>query len=154
MTERSSESAISFVYRVTPSTTSTYLSPGKLTRTVLESTGLIACAGRRCQSTLAIPSHHVHEGWTIASNSSSLSHQAGVACCIWTYQEDIARCLAMMIIAKGHGLKGQTHGQFVFLRRDECLPCSTKSVLESSGRLMNRSNGSQAGQTQILVHII
>lgn len=153
-TERGSESAISFVYRVTLSNTSIYLGPGKLTKSVLENTGLIACRGRGCKSTLAIPSHHVYEGWTIASNSPSLRHQAGVACCIWTYQDDIARCLAMTIYMKRHGLRNSAHGQFVFLRRDECFPCSTRSVLESSGRLMDRRIADQAGQRHIVVHII
>ena len=153
-TERGSESAISFVYRVTISNTSIYLGPGKLTKTVLESTGLIACKGQGCKSTLAIPSHHVHEGWTIASNSPSLRHQAGVACCIWTYQDDIARSLAMIIHMKRHGLRSQAHGQFVFLRRHECFPCSTRSVLESSGRLMDRRIADEAGQRHIVVHVI
>lgn len=153
-TERGSESAISFVYRVTLSKTLIYLCPGKLTQSVLESTGQIACTGRGCRSTLAIPSHCVQEGWNIASNSSSLEHQAGVACCIWTYQDDIARCLAIITHMKRHGLKGAVHGQFVFLRRHECFPCSTRSVLESSGRLMDRRIADQAGQKNIVVHII
>lgn len=73
-TERGTDSAVSFVYRVTLSNTSVYLGPGKLTKTILESAGQIDCRGRGCKSTLAIPSHQVHKGWTIASNSPSLRH--------------------------------------------------------------------------------
>ena len=153
-TERGGGTVIYFVYRVTLSNTSVYLGPGKLTKSVLESTGLIACRGRECTSTLAIPSHHVQEGWSIASNDASLRHQAGVACCMWTYEDDIARCLAMIIHMKRRGLKSSRHGQFVFLRRDECFPCSTRSILESSGRLMDRRTADQAGQRHIVVHVI
>ena len=139
---------------MTLSETSIHLGPGMLTKTVLESSGQIACTGRGCRSTLTIPSHCVQEGWKIASNNSSLKYQAGIACCIWTYQDDIARCLAMVIHMKRHSLRGTVPDQYVFLRRHECLPCSTRSVLESSGRLMDRRIADQAGETNFVVHII
>ena len=152
--ERGSETAITFVYRVTLPNASYYIGPGKLTKSVLENTGLVACDGRKCRNKLAIPSHHVVDGWVISNDNPKLKHQAGLACCIWTYENDVARALAMVLHMKRHGMRGRMAGHYVFLRRNECFPCCTKSILESSGRLMDRRLADRDGQRNIVVHLI
>ena len=154
VSEGVSETAITFVYRVTLPNASYYIAPGKLTKSVLENTGLIVCEGRRCRSNLAIPSHHVIDGWRISSDNPKLKHQAGIACCIWTYENDVARTLAMVLHMRRHSIKSKTSGHFVFLRRNECFPCCTESILEASGRLMDRRIADKDGQRNIVVHVM
>lgn len=151
--ERAPGTAITFVYRVTLPNSSHYIGPVELTRTVLESTGLITCQGLRCKYPLAIPSHHVVSGWSISSDNPQLKFQAGVARCIWTYENDVSRALAIVLHLKRHGTRGKAH-EYVFLRRNECFPCCTKSVLESSGWLLDRRSADSSGQSKAVVHVI
>lgn len=156
-TEQGVQTAISFVYRVTVSRVPIYVSPGLLTKSVLENTGLIACESRGCRDRPAFPCHSVEAGWRVSSgtrDNSPLKYQSGVACCIWKYQDEVARCLVMVLHMKRHGLRGEVDGQFVFLKRNECLPCCTKSVLQASGKLLNSGAADKSGQKKIVVHII
>ena len=111
--------------------------PGGLCDHILERTGLIRCYhDRRCKQQLAFPCSTVQSGWAVDKSDQSLHYNAGIALCLWSYQEDIARCVAFNFQSKGHLSSSPT-----FLRQDECLPCCSESVLRESATIISAIGG-------------
>ena len=152
-TERSSGASISFVYKISLRGYPIYICPGKLTQLVLRDSGLIACDSRGCSSSLAFPCTVVDDGWTVRRDNPGLHYLSGFACCIWTYDDDLARCVA---VASNAMLGSENTGSHVFiLRRHECLPCSTRSVLRVGGRIPAIfGRNSRSEEPRIVFHII
>ena len=124
------ERGISCVYRITTPAASVQLYPGKLFFQTLRQTGRIACNGVDCASTLAFPCSIVRSGWTVHGHRiPNLTYVSRIACCIWPFEDEVARCIILENHCNAEGISSMT-----FVRRRECLPCATKSILDESSK--------------------
>lgn len=153
-TERSSESSLTYVYRISTLKRPIYISPGRLTQIVLNNSGLIACDSRGCRSGLAFPCSVVNDGWTVHKDNQTLTYVSGTACCIWTYHDEFARCVAIASNTRLSGSGNSTGLQMVLLRRNECLPCSTRSILQLGGKMQTARKNRKDELPRILFHIV
>ncbi len=71
-------------------------------------------------------------------------YNAGIALCLWSYPEDIARWVAFALQNSGH-----LFYQTTFLRRGECLPCYSEAILRESATII-----SDAHQEREVAHVI
>lgn len=151
-TELSSGSALTCYYRVSTSTSAVLISPGGITRWVLGRTGLIICNGYGCKRRLAFPCSIVRGGYQVPETDapSSLTFSSRLACCVWTYQDEIARCLVMI----SHWNYGANTRHYVYLRRQECLPCCTASVLRDSSTMVPDADPKARRDRDAVAHII
>ena len=132
-TESSVYRRLSVHYKVLlPNGSSTQIQPGLLSNQILERTGVLTCyRGKRCKQRLAFPCSAVRKGWEVKESNQGLYYNGGIALCLWSYQEDVARCVAFALQNASH-LTYQT----TFLRQDECLPCCSESVLRESATII------------------
>lgn len=115
-----------------PNGSVTQIQPGLLSNQVLQRTGILTCyRGKRCKQHLAFPCSVVQRGWIVEETNESLHYNAGIALCLWSYQEDLARCVALALQNSAH-IANQT----TFLRQDECQPCCSESVLRESATII------------------
>ena len=150
-TEASSGSTLLCHYRVSTSKSSVLVSPGKITECVLDRTGLIICNGQGCNRRLAFPCSVVRGGWQVPVNHQpNLTFSSRLGCCLWTYQDEIARCLVMM----SHHRLGISTQHFVYLRRQECLPCCTSSVLRDSATMFSTPTLNTESYHNAVAHVI
>lgn len=157
VTELTTGSSLSYVYRITLPTVPIYISPGKLTQIALRDSGLIACASSSsCKSQLAFPCSVVERGWKVREDHPNLSYTSGIACCVWTCDDEVSRCVALALHSRTHKATKRIIGghNFVFLRRHECLPCSSQSVLRDSGMMVAKIGNKHLESPKITVHII
>lgn len=136
-TESSEYRRMTFVYKVLlPDGSIDQIAPGLLSNQVLARTGVLTCyRGRKCKRRLAFPCSTVSKGWRVDHGTQGLHYNAGIALCLWSYSEDIARCVAF---------QRQIEGSFqhrTFLRCDECLPCCSESVLRESNTILSNTVG-------------
>ncbi|KAL8922662.1 MAG: hypothetical protein Q9172_003477 [Xanthocarpia lactea] len=135
--ESSEYRRLHFGYKVLlPNGSIAQIQPGRFSNRVLEKTGILTCYhSKKCKQNLAFPCSAVLKGWAVDDSTQRLLHyNSGLALCLWSHSEDIARCVASQL----HGL--------TYLRRDECLPCCTESVL--------RETAARADNWRNVVHII
>ncbi|KAL8910021.1 MAG: hypothetical protein Q9171_004681 [Xanthocarpia ochracea] len=129
-TESSEYGRLEFGYKVfLPNGSISQIQPGRFSEQVVTRTGNVGCyRSKKCKQNLAFPCSAVLKGWTIDDSTRRLLHyNSGLALCIWSYSEDIARCVAFDIYSvMSFGADA------VFLRRDECLPCCTESALRET----------------------
>ena len=157
-TDRTAGSSLSYAYRVTLASNALYLSPEKLTQLVLRDTGLIACESQgRCRDRLALPCSVVEHGWAVRKNNPNLSYSSGISCCVWTFRDEISRCIALALHSRAYAMSRPLPKDymFVFVRKHECLPRSSQSVLRDSGKMIaERSGNKTSDPPNITVHII
>lgn len=150
-TEAFSGSSIACYYRVSTSKSSVLISPGEMTKRLLDRSGLIICDGRSCPRRLAFPCSVVRGGWQVAADDqSNLSFSSRLGCCLWTYKDETARCLVMM----SHDRLFERTQHFVYLRRQECLPCCTASVLRDSLSMFRTPTPNPKSLNNVVAHII
>ncbi|KAL8749451.1 MAG: hypothetical protein Q9184_006808 [Pyrenodesmia sp. 2 TL-2023] len=126
-TESSEYGRLLFNYKVLlPNGFIAQIQPGRFSEQVLARTGLLTCYhSKKCKQTLAIPCSTVMKGWYVHLETPGLVyHNSHLALCLWSYSEEMARCLAFY----SQNYEGVTSSD-TFLRGNECLPCSTESVL-------------------------
>lgn len=149
--EASSGSTIVCYYRVFTSKSSVLVPPGKITECVLDRTGLIICNGQGCNRRLAFPCSVVRGGWQVpVDHQPNLTFSSRLGCCLWTYQDDVARCLVMM----SHHRLSESTQHFVYLRRQECLPCCTSSILLDSATMFRTPILNPKSYHNAVAHII
>ena len=131
-----------------------YIPPGELTRLVLNHSGMIACGTRGCKKELAVPCSVVEKGWRIRQDELGLTYTSGTACCIWPYNDEVARGVAISSNSKrSSNVRGISFQAFL-IRRHECLPCSTQAALRLGGKrqaLRKKENGEMVNH---IIHII
>ena len=145
-TESSKYRRLQIYYKVLlPSGSVAQIQPARFSDQVLERTGILTCHhSKKCKQQLAFPCSTVQSGWAIQESDEKLNYNAGIALCLWGYQEDLARCVALDLQNSSH----PSH-QTTFLRQNECLPCCSESVLrESASILIDRQKGRE------VVHVI
>ena len=132
-TESSTYRALEFYYKVLlPNGSAAQIQPGLLSDQVLERTGVLSCCrGKKCKKQLAFPCSAVQKGWTIAEDNENLHYNSGIALCIWSNQDDVARCVAFDLHNESYLSPSTT-----FLRRDECLPCCSETILRESAAIL------------------
>lgn len=150
-TEVSEGSSIACYYRVSISNSSVLVAPGKITECVLDRTGLISCDGHDCRRRLAFPCSVVRGGWQVSvDHQPNLAFSSRLGCCLWMYQDETARCLVMM----SHHRLSSSNQHFVYLRRQECLPCCTTRVLRDSSTMFSTPTINPPGHHNAVAHII
>ena len=118
--ENTNGSALEFTYEAAFEGTMARIYPGHLTQRILCCTGLITCSQRACGKSLTFPCSVISEGWGGIPYTLSREEQPS-KCLIWPFREnDIGRCIAV-------GTAGVD--EVVYVRKGECLPCCTKSVI-------------------------
>ena len=147
--EVATEQAISCSYRISMPSASIRLHPGKLYFQIMWRTGHIICTGVSCASNLAFPCQVVKSGWAVRQNlTQNVTHFSRIACCIWPYEDEVARCMVLVTHFNGEGRN--TKKDTVFVRRRECLPCCTKSILQESSQIL----ADEAFDGKVIVHIV
>ena len=109
------------------------LRPGWMTYKVLKQTGILNCRKIQCNSELATPCNLVNQGWHAkASIYEAATTKSGLdyGCLVWPILTDLARCIAIQ--------QNDTPCSTVCLRRAECLPCCTATIMRG------RANGTEA----------
>ena len=148
--ELASEKAISCSYKIYNSDASLRINPGKLAMQVLWRSGNIVCQRKRCKSMLAFPCSVVKRGWAIqaADKPQGLTYFSRIACCIWPHQDELMRCVALATHFGGEGMNAKA--DTVFVRRRECLPCCSLSILKESSNIL----ADEYPEGKVVVHII
>lgn len=130
--EQSNGLGLSFYYEAAFPMAVARIEPGNLTQRVLLRTGLIVCNRRTCKKDLAFPCRYIQDGWMLLDESfKEQEADQSINCLIWPFREsfDVGRCVAIQTALQNED---------IFVRRDECLPCCTKTVVTSSERLTHR----------------
>lgn len=149
--EASEYRRLHFYYKVLlPNGSSTQIQPGWFSDHVLARTGVLTChRSKKCKQNLAFPCSAVLKGWAVDYTSRDLHYTSDLALCLWSYGEDIARCVAFRL----HGTR-TLDASTIFLRRDECLPCCTESVLRDSASIRRHDLPFGQGDRGAVAHII
>ena len=131
------------------------LPPGFLTQTILEASGLIACAGnpRDCPKDLAIAHQTTprHQRIAASEEGCGLVLDGDIECCISSPKEDdVDRCIAI-VLNTFHSIYDK-----LFIRRGECLPCCMRAVVRDSAEMMKglRLTGMALPQRKTVFRII
>ncbi len=132
-TESSEYRHLHFNYKVSlPDGSILSIKPGLFSNDVLSRTGILTCYhSKTCKQNLAFPCSAVVKGWSVDISTPGLYWHSELALCLWSYSEDIARCVAFDL---QNDL--EMDARTTFLRRDECLPCCTESVLRESANIV------------------
>ena len=126
------------------------IAPGNFTEQVLRCAGLLTCfRGGKCRKQLCTPAKFVRRGWAIDADHQDLIYNAAVALCLWSYDDDLARCVAFDRYTASRSFEGGAPN--VFLRGDECLPCISQFILREASRILQRGN---RGVERDIVHVI
>ncbi|KAL8878009.1 MAG: hypothetical protein Q9198_004093, partial [Flavoplaca austrocitrina] len=135
-TESSDYRHLLFAYKVLlPNGFIAQIQPGLFSRNVLARTGMLTCyRSTKCKQKLAIPCSTVKKGWMVPCSTRGLYYNSNLALCLWSYSEDIARCVAFDLQSNE-----RLEARNTFLRRDECLPCCTESVLRNTAHILEYS---------------
>ena len=125
--------AIAYYYKVTLARGTVLIRPGFVTEFILKHTGLLACKRNEggCKDELAFKCTAVTKGWELPDTLSKFKYPFDIACCIWTYYDDIARCLIIErqnTLTRARSGEGNIQRQ-MFIRRNECISCCTHSIL-------------------------
>ena len=130
--------SIVYYYKVTLAHGAVLVRPGFVTACILKRTGLLGCKRNEgtCEDKLAFKCNVVIKGWDLAAQLSTFKYPFDIACCIWTYKDDIARCV---IIEHQNTLTRAQHGEEkiqlqMFIRRNECISCCTHVILADAGK--------------------
>lgn len=149
VSERATGDRLHFYYRATTSTGLVNLQPGMLTESILKNTGTLSCKQERCNERLAFPCTIIQKGWLLTKEQTrGLEYRDRLACCIWTYKDDIARCMAIAL--HEHLIYNDIKGA-IFIRSHECLACSTQSVI---GAVAKSLTGQGCWKGYCVAHIV
>ena len=134
--EPSGSEGLVFYYRVSiENGPAVLINPGITTEQVLRATGLISCDLLHCKTEASLPCTVITGGWHLDLETvEQLECTNDIACCLWTHASSHAgRALAVEVQRQqSHVRRGvKTH---VLMRRGECLPCITDSVLRVVGQ--------------------
>lgn len=133
VTERTTEQGLYFHYRVAiTQDVFADLRPRNLTNLVLQSTGVINCSHQGCAEALRIPCIGVHNGVQIRPEDVKKLqlHESIAECYIFALSTDLGRCVALSFHGDIGTIEYKSESFNVYLRRDECLPCSVQSTLD------------------------
>ena len=129
--EPSGPGQLSLSYRISTPQGRVLLQPGAISSYVLLRSGLIACSNQNCVTELGPNTYFVRSGWSFDNRTLDDLHDYDVTTAreifIWRHtSSNLARLLALELLRQSHHeIFGRSH---VFLRQDECLPCSTRSA--------------------------
>ncbi|EPE32592.1 hypothetical protein GLAREA_07726 [Glarea lozoyensis ATCC 20868] len=146
--ERSTEREVTFYYKASIPDGTIYIQPGFSTRHILRSTGRTSCDKPFCSS-LPWPCTFVRRGWDLDREfHDNLHYQNGVACCVWEFRDDFARCAALAALynSQESGKRKTTY----LLRTGECVSCCVRALLARDWSLTNDSKGLKQGVVHIL----
>ena len=126
-TESSKYHELLFCYKVLlPNLSAFIIGPKRLCTIVLGRTGGMSCyGGGKCQDRLAFPCHSVQKGTDVDGGIQGLRSNDRNAVCLWSIREDLARCVAIALLSP-------RYDHALFIRREECLPCCTETILRES----------------------
>ena len=132
------------------------LRPGFITQYILRHSGLLSCKRREgqkmCEDKLAFKCTAITNGWGLQGGlPAKLSYPIDIACCIWTYYDDVARCIIIELESTRafSQEEGPETKRIIFVRRKECIPCCTHSVREAGGRALQ-----DGAYSKVLAHLI
>jgi len=148
VTERSTEREVAFYYKASIPDGTVYIQPGFSSRHIRRSTGRTSCDKISCRS-LPFPCTFVREGWEMDREFfDKLHYQNGIACCVWDFRDDYARCtaLAAMYNATETGKRRASY----LLRTGECIPCCVRALLARNWSLIDEARGLKEGVVHIL----
>lgn len=146
--ERSTDREIVFYYKVTFLNGTVYIFPGFSALHWRASTGRTQCDNISCPS-LPLPCTFIKEGWEVDQGFyDKLHYQNGIACCVWEFQNDLARCatLAVLCGTRQGGARKTTY----LARTGECIPCCVRALLLRSWSLTEPATGLKQGVVHIL----
>lgn len=146
-TESSTYRQLRFHYKVLlPNGFVTHIQPGMFSDHLLERAGILTCyRDKRCKQQLVFPCSTVQSGWAVEESDQGLHYNAGIAMCLWPYQQDIARCVGFAFQSSKNVFCPET----TFLRQgSECLPCCSETILRESAAIM-----SDIGQGRGIAHV-
>ena len=131
--ERTDTATLHFYYRVTlASGGHILLHPGELTDLVLRSTGILVCDRKTCDENSSVLSSgsltSIQKGWRL-SKEDIRSHNRDsedLVCFIWPPMTDLSRCIAILVSNQC------VAGDRFFIRSNDCVPCSVRSILTTS----------------------
>ncbi|KAL8859000.1 MAG: hypothetical protein Q9178_004481 [Gyalolechia marmorata] len=146
-TESSAYRHLHFNYKVSlPNGSTTSIKPGQFSNNVLARTGILTCYhSKTCKQNLAFPCSAVVKGWVVHDRTPGLYWHSELALCLWFYSEDIARCVAF-----DQQCARVRDERTTFLRRDECLPCCTESILREHDNMFEPDRS----HTRAVAHVI
>lgn len=135
-----------FAYKVLlPNGSISLIQPAMLSNQILERTGILACyRSQSCKQRLAFPCSAILKGWVVEGSKQGLQYNSRIALCLWSYSEDISRCVAFDTQNSNYLEPRNT-----FLRRDECLPCCSESILRESDTILEAASGDKG-----IAHVI
>lgn len=146
--------AIALYYKVSLKGGDVLLRPGYTTQSILRYSGLLSCKRNEsfggCGHELAMKCIIISKGWGLQRTCDSLEYPCDIACCIWTYQDDIARWVIIEIESTRSSVGEERQPKrMMFVRQKECISCSTACVLLATGRAT-----ADEGQIRILAHLL
>ena len=135
-----------FYYKVTePGGATEVISPGLFTEFILRFTGLLTCSrGRQCRKQLCTPATVVQKGWAVDERHDGLIYTSGLALCLWFYKGDLARCYALSRCIDTCLPLQISAVSNIFLKRDECLPCSSHSINQDASTIIGQTRPRRA----------
>ena len=143
-----------------------HIQPGLFTEQVLMSSGLLYCTpALHDRGIPPIPHSIVKQGWRVDSDlAQTLSYRLGLACCLWNYTDEVARCVALecqrkenysrvdpetrLSLNRGQENLGRLVPQLrkaIFIRDQQCVACCIDIVQRSI---------EYNAQDKVVVHII
>jgi hypothetical protein len=126
--ERSSERELAYFYQASFPDGKVWMQPGFLSNVILHSSGYIPCNKSTCPSSLLWPCTFVQQGWELNRDFyDKLHYQNGIACCVWSFQQDLAKCTALSLLSRSQAQGKRT--LMMWMRSGECIPCCLKFVL-------------------------
>ncbi|CAO1605241.1 hypothetical protein XANCAGTX0491_008763 [Xanthoria calcicola] len=103
------------------------LQPGRISKAVLQGTGMLMCKHMHCTERLLLPCALVRQGWLVSDECDVrtwASASAGPKCLIWPQMDDFARCVAIQLHMP----------EQIVIRTNECIPCCTVSLVHEMPR--------------------
>jgi hypothetical protein len=152
--EPSGPGQLSLYYRISTPQEQVLLQPGAVSSCVLQRSGLVLCSKSNCGSGFEANTYFVQSGWRFDTRTLdelpnyNYNWTLGKGAFIWKHISlNVARLLAIALLRQSHfDFRAISH---IFLRQDECLPCSVRSALQ-----MVQDLGHAHPTNQQLIHIL
>jgi hypothetical protein len=150
--EPSGPGQLSLYYRISSPQGRVILQPGAISSYVLLRSGLLVCSKANCGSSFMPNTYFVRSGYYFDIRTidelPDYSETLGKGVFIWQHtSSNLARLLALELLRQSYyGNRAESH---VFLRQDECLPCSVRLVFQAV-----RPRDKTRPACQQLIHIL
>ena len=136
---RAEDFHLSFFYNVTTSEgTKLSIRPGLFTQNLSDRTGVVACGHlleTEGQRRLAFSCAIVREGWNASRklyDEVIAASESRFPCYVWSQRSEISRCVALALLGRD--------ASRVFVQRDECLSCCTKTISRAFSKAQYRTD--------------